>query len=820
MERERTRATAYTFSAVCGEILLFQAVRCLLGSQFSGWDLSLKSQLIIQLVLLVPVLVHGVLAPLCPVRLKLTDLFTAVMCITVGVLYAWRNQTLLGQGYLVLYTDYITLWNREFHTNYMGYDVGRDALGMTIGFTILALLILCWFLRILFDARLFLLIPWIAVLSMGLLVNAKPGWMGLALCFVEVLVIYAVPFEATRISVREDCHKKDRRPAGKMLSAHIITVALIGAGMVLLSGIGFRGIAAKIPEKSFSFIAFQSRLEEEIRKVEDFGYLFSVTQERLDNSTPEYRDTEILTIHASACPNTNLYLKDFYSGTYSRSRWEAEGDAFSQSAKEAGYDADEIGLLLQKVITENRWFADDETTYTLNYSLRGGKSAWTPYFADLSSASQEIWNEGDGRIRKKAACNSLTLNGINNNLDYNSYEWIANDLSDRTPQEQEMLAWYNQYALEHYCGGSDDVPALDDYVQKVQQRSRSDYWIEYKSENENALSTNSERILLAEVVKSVLEEEAEYNLYLNDLPDGTDTVQYFLESGHEGYCMHFASAATLLLQKMGVPARYASGYVVKDSGFTSEDGEYVNTVTDRNGHAWVEIYLDNVGWIPYEVTPGYSNIGSSLPTDEANTAELQQKHEQRNSAQSTQNPAAASQPETGNADTQHLEETQTPVETQAPEASQNSATGSAAATQKHSVWIRVLIAVLVGVLLLLIGLELYVQRTRREKLQMRQVLRRRQYRREALRVNQRIYRSLQRHSFKQLRLPRRKLVGHGLELPSMTDEEYLHKLIAAYPAIGGEDWRAFLQIVQKAAFSREEITQDEVQFCYRIYRKL
>lgn len=54
-----------------------------------------------------------------------------------------------------------------------------------------------------------------------------------------------------------------------------------------------------------------------------------------------------------------------------------------------------------------------------------------------------------------------------------------------------------------------------------------------------------------------------------------DPVEYFLGTGKEGYCMHYASAATLILQELGVPARYASGFVVKQGLFAREDGKTI-----------------------------------------------------------------------------------------------------------------------------------------------------------------------------------------------------------------------------------------------------
>ena len=79
--------------------------------------------------------------------------------------------------------------------------------------------------------------------------------------------------------------------------------------------------------------------------------------------------------------------------------------------------------------------------------------------------------------------------------------------------------------------------------------------------------------------------------------DGGDFVEFFLDQSHEGYCVHFASAAVLLLRSAGYPARYAEGYAVP-----CPDGLWTD-VPDYNAHAWVEVYCGGTGWVPVEVTP-------------------------------------------------------------------------------------------------------------------------------------------------------------------------------------------------------------------------
>lgn len=118
---------------------------------------------------------------------------------------------------------------------------------------------------------------------------------------------------------------------------------------------------------------------------------------------------------------------------------------------------------------------------------------------------------------------------------------------------------------------------------------------------------NAYHLALAKIVAAYLDGLAEYNPDTPATPEGEDFVSYFLTESHEGYCMHFASAATLILRYMGIPARYVTGYVVDVPA-----SGHVN-VPDSAAHAWVEIYLEGYGWEPVEVTPAYagSNPGQS-----------------------------------------------------------------------------------------------------------------------------------------------------------------------------------------------------------------
>lgn len=84
-------------------------------------------------------------------------------------------------------------------------------------------------------------------------------------------------------------------------------------------------------------------------------------------------------------------------------------------------------------------------------------------------------------------------------------------------------------------------------------------------------------------------------------------LAWFLEQEKQGNAAYFATAAAMAYRSAGVPARYAEGYYLPAAEAerlrTAGSQEVVLTAADA--HAWVEIYMDEVGWIPIEVVPGF-----------------------------------------------------------------------------------------------------------------------------------------------------------------------------------------------------------------------
>lgn len=111
-------------------------------------------------------------------------------------------------------------------------------------------------------------------------------------------------------------------------------------------------------------------------------------------------------------------------------------------------------------------------------------------------------------------------------------------------------------------------------------------------------------------IRSVFDEDYEYDVEQQAAPEGKDELAYFLRSSHSGNDMHFATAAALMFRCAGIPARYAEGYYLspKQMELYAEMSDISYDVLDSDAHCWVEIYIDELGWFPVEVIPGYYDM--------------------------------------------------------------------------------------------------------------------------------------------------------------------------------------------------------------------
>ena len=147
---------------------------------------------------------------------------------------------------------------------------------------------------------------------------------------------------------------------------------------------------------------------------------------------------------------------------------------------------------------------------------------------------------------------------------------------------------YRSFVYENYLELEEEQKELIDRV-----FFQGDTW-----RDEDGIYTVTSRIRMVLRVLAVYKERPA------QVPTGRDFAEWFLEEGQEGNAAYYASAAALAYRSAGIPARYAEGYVLTKEQAEEAQGETV-ILTGKNAHAWVEIYVDGMGWRPVEVTPGF-----------------------------------------------------------------------------------------------------------------------------------------------------------------------------------------------------------------------
>jgi protein-glutamine gamma-glutamyltransferase len=99
-------------------------------------------------------------------------------------------------------------------------------------------------------------------------------------------------------------------------------------------------------------------------------------------------------------------------------------------------------------------------------------------------------------------------------------------------------------------------------------------------------------------VSAYLGSHYRYTLNLQG-PVPADPLASFLFVRRAGHCEYFATAMTIMLRTLGVPARYATGFAPGE--YNPIAGDYI--IRGSDAHAWVEVYFPGYGWLTFDPTP-------------------------------------------------------------------------------------------------------------------------------------------------------------------------------------------------------------------------
>lgn len=278
-------------------------------------------------------------------------------------------------------------------------------------------------------------------------------------------------------------------------------------------------------------------------------------------------------------PEDTLYLKGFTGGAYVGGTWEPADDAelFHEMAVLLDWEEWEswIGRMYGSLYFAMNEISSEEPSEPRTVFIRHAngvyETLYAPYYMRWIA-----WEDSSGPGYAFQYYEESELN-----IDW---ENVPEDFETGRTWFRQIQDAYMQVIPDAYT----DVPR--ELLPRLSELCRED-------------SFDSPDEVTAFILAS-LKTHASYTLTPGRAPLNEDIVEYFLFDNHEGCCVHFASAATLMYRLFQIPARYASGYAIQPSDFVQqEDGTWSAEVTDEYAHAWTEIFLEDYGWTPVEVTP-------------------------------------------------------------------------------------------------------------------------------------------------------------------------------------------------------------------------
>ena len=247
---------------------------------------------------------------------------------------------------------------------------------------------------------------------------------------------------------------------------------------------------------------------------------------------------------------------------------------------------------------------------------------------------------------------------LENTEEKQTFTWSVTQLSLRDAMASSFYSPIDEVSLKSYLDLPEETVAwAQPYVYQI--LDENDLFMKLGYIPQDSVSTtivspdadpqpSKIPILDSRTVQAIIDHVANSALYDLDTPrmDGSyhDFAQWFLEESGTGYCVHFATAATVLLRAAGIPARYVTGYMV-----TCEEGKTVDVTSDQ-AHAWVEYYDEILGaWVVAEPTP--PDLSGDEPETESVTAPTEETTAPTEAAteatQPTQAPTEATGPSRG-----------------------------------------------------------------------------------------------------------------------------------------------------------------------------
>lgn len=297
--------------------------------------------------------------------------------------------------------------------------------------------------------------------------------------------------------------------------------------------------------------------------------------------------------------------------TFRNMEWTA---TITDSKRELEFDTLETRCALEKVRNASDYMQSMEIRVT--YRKFTSRHLFVPdkvVIRGTTLAALTVSEQGRNLVyaKKKGLNNQYVVNGYRVNLLHSAFSDLIRNAPAITEEDWKQLtsrADVSAYAKDYENFLKYRESIRKEYVKQVSLPDSAKAFVEEVTEG---AETPFERMLRIGQALNGFSYTVSPGRFPSYVKDASSFLEYFL-SARRGYCSHFATAMTLFAWSEGLPARYVHGFSVTLNDRASVD------VTGDNAHAWCEIYFENIGWIPFDITPGFTNDAYWATSSERN----------------------------------------------------------------------------------------------------------------------------------------------------------------------------------------------------------
>lgn len=301
----------------------------------------------------------------------------------------------------------------------------------------------------------------------------------------------------------------------------------------------------------------------------------------------------------------SLYLRGFVGSVYDGSEWESISTEDAYEQKNLFYWLHQSGFYGETQLAQARKLVEDDTfssqvsKLTVENRKADSRYLYTPY--ELTEIPEEYAGETaltDSTLKAKGLLGqrdySIWTNGnlVKNftALGARIYQTLA---TGGGTDYRDAESYYNTFVYAH----DTDLPvSLETLFEKElgdggnREQGHTDYY--------TAITR----------IRAYLEKNMTYSTATDPDTGNGDFTENFLTDTKIGHSVHYATAAALMFRYYGIPSRYVEGYLVTPEDVKNKKTGDTIEISGKNGHAWTEIYIDGLGWVPMEMTPEYYNV--------------------------------------------------------------------------------------------------------------------------------------------------------------------------------------------------------------------